>query len=54
VAGKRYGLDGLDTLGLANWITITNLAVSTNSEVLLNDRTATNTATRFYRLRLVP
>ena len=53
VAGRRYGLDGLDSLGLTNWITITNWGVSTNSEVLFNDSTATNNA-RFYRLRLMP
>jgi hypothetical protein len=54
VPGKRYGLEGHDGLGLNDWFTVTNVAISTtNTELWLNDRTATNTATRFYRLRLL-
>ena len=48
--------DDSDWIELANtnWIPLTNLAVVTNAEVLLNDRTAPHTAPRFFRLRLMP
>jgi hypothetical protein len=51
--GVQYELLGKDLLTVTNWTSL-GQHPATDSFLTISDATATNTATRFYRLRIVP
>jgi hypothetical protein len=52
-AGLQYELLGKDDLTATNWTSLSHHP-ATDAVLTITDATATNTATRFYRLRVVP